>query len=77
MNYTMSRPPNGRTILLDLDRDALAGLTTHPTDCAFVLSALPASAVARHDERGRPVDLAFPIREAALLLRWRGSAGER
>lgn len=46
-------------------------------DCAFVLSALPASAVARHDERGRLVDLAFPIREAALLLCWREIAGGR
>ena len=33
--------------------------------------------IARHDERGRLVDLAFPIREAALLLRRRESAGER
>ena len=114
MGHTISRPPDGRAILLDLGRDALAGLTTHPAgraaaewavhallgvlrscgnaddlfarhndrrlreaDCAFVLSALPASAVARHDERGRLVGLAFPIREAALLLRCREIAGER
>ncbi len=116
MYYTLSRPPDGRAILLDLDRDVPAGHTAHPigraaesavhalfallgilrscgndddpfarhndrslrkTDSAFVLSGLPASAIARHDERGRLVDLTFPIREAALLLRRREGAGER
>ena len=46
-------------------------------DCAFVLSALPARVVADHGERERLVDLAFPLREAALYLRWRELGGER
>ncbi len=46
-------------------------------DCAFVLSALPAHLVADHGERERLADLAFPLREAALFLRWRELTGER
>lgn len=46
-------------------------------DCAFVLSALPACLVDDHGERERLVDLAFPLREAALYLRWRELGGER
>lgn len=112
MSHSTRRPPDSRSVLLDLGREALLDLAIHPAgrahaewavhallgvlracrtaddlfarhndrrlreaDCAFVLSALPTRLVADHDERERLADLAFPLREAALFLRWRELAG--
>jgi hypothetical protein len=114
MSSPPNRPPNGPAFILELGREALADLGTHPAgracaefalhallgilrscgtadelfarhndrrfrlaDCAFVASALPVGLVARLDEAERLAALIFPIREAALLLRWRELTGGR
>ena len=76
MYYTLSRPPNGRAILLDLDRDAPAGHTAHPIGRAaesavhalFALLGILRSCgndddpFARHNDRSlRKTDSAFVL----------------
>ena len=114
MSNAANRPANGRAVLLDLGREALSDLGSHPAgrpcaefalhallgvlrscrtadelfarhndrqlraaDCAFVASAFPAGLLARLDDAERLVALIFPVREAALLLRWRELTGGR
>jgi hypothetical protein len=112
MDSTPNRPPNGPAFILELGREALADLGSHPAgrpcaeltlhallgvlrscrtadelfarhndrqfraaDSAFVASAFPVGLLARLDDAERLVGLIFPIREAALLLRWRELTG--